>query len=534
MYLFHLITIWAFLLATAVSASYVLSPEDTYQGNTFFEKFNFFTAADPNAGFVQYLDQNTATNARLTSVNDAQQVYIGVDYENTYDVNGSRGRPSIRLETKKAYQYGLFVFDLAHMPANTCGKWSAFWTTNEQEWPRWGEIDIIENIHENNNTLEALHTTPGCSVAGNQISTQMTGKQTTYNCDGTATSSQYGAQGSGQGCVAENMSPNNYGRAFNDVGGGVYAMEWNSQAINIWNFNRNTIPQDLASGTPNPDGWGPPVFTTKQGSCPIDDHFKDQRVIIDSAFCGNWAGQDAFWQQTSCYKSDPAKYPTCSSYVAANPAAYKESYWLVNSLKVYQNRATSAPISPAPGSPAPMSPAPMSPAPMSPAPGSPAPMSPAPMSPAPGLPAQMSPALVSPAPGSPAPISPAPESSATESPNLPTIPDSSTSQIVTGVPASSTVSVAPLGTASVSGIPYPSANGSTPIYRPTATGSFYSTVASAVATKTPVLVGIDPSNDDESSIPTPKFETAGSSKSVKVGGSSAVALIAAIALGMAI
>lgn len=495
MYLFHLTTIWSFLFTIAVSASYVLSPEDTYQGNTFFEKFNFFTAADPNVGFVQYLDQNTATNARLTSVNDAQQVYIGVDYENTYDVNSSRGRPSIRLETKKSYQYGLFVFDLAHMPANTCGKWSAFWTTNEQEWPRWGEIDIIENIHENNNTLEALHTTPGCSVSGNQISTQMTGKQTTYNCDGTATSSQYGAQGSGQGCVAENMSPNNYGKAFNDVGGGVYAMEWNSQAINIWNFHRDNIPQDLSSGNPNPDNWGPPVFTTKQGSCTIDDHFKDQRVIIDSAFCGNWAGQDAFWQQTSCYKSDPAKYPTCNSYVAANPAAYKESYWLVNSLKVYQNSASSTP---APGSPAP--------------------------------------ALMSQVPESPNSVSPisdpaANHDSPSDSHNSSPLSDSSSSRDVL---VTSTAFVAPLGTASVSRLPYPNTNGSVPVYRPTATGTLYTTVASAVPTQTYSPEDIYPSNHDESSIPTPKFETAGSSKSVKVSGSSAVALIAALALGMAL
>ncbi|RKF56139.1 Endo-1,3-beta-glucanase [Erysiphe neolycopersici] len=533
MYFFQFTNIWVFLFATAVSASYVLSPEDTYQGHTFFEKFDFFTAADPNVGFVQYLDQNTATNARLVSVNDAQQVYIGVDYENTYDVNGSRGRPSIRLETKKNYQYGLFVFDLAHMPANTCGKWSAFWTTNKQDWPRWGEIDIIENIHENNNTLEALHTSPGCSVAGNQISTQMTGRQTTYNCDGKATSSQYGAQGSGQGCVAENMSPNNYGKAFNDVGGGVYAMEWNNQAINIWNFHRDNIPKDLASGNPNPEGWGPAVFTTKQGSCPIDDHFKDQIVVIDSAFCGNWAGQDAFWQQTSCYKSDPAKYPTCSSYVAANPAAYKESYWLVNSLKVYQKISSNASSTSAPMSPVPMAPAPMAPAPMAPAPMAPAPMAPAPMSPAPMSPVPMSPALMSPTLMSPTLMSPEPHNSPSDSPNSHPKLDNSISQVVTEVPLTSTEYVAPVGTASVSGMPYFNINGSVPNYRPTATGSLYTTVAS-IATQTPVSVDIELSDDDESSSPKPKFETAGSSKSVKARGSSAVALIAALALGMAI
>ncbi|RKF71255.1 Endo-1,3-beta-glucanase [Golovinomyces cichoracearum] len=342
MFVLSLTSLWAFLFAYKVSTSYVLSPDDVYQGNTFFDKFDFFTEIDPNLGFVQYEDRNTASNSKLINVNDAQQVYIGVDYQNTYNVNDARGRPSIRLETKKTYQYGLFVFDLSHMPANTCGKWSAFWTTNRQDWPRWGEIDIIENIHESNVTMEALHTSPGCSLAGNQISNQMTGRQKTYNCDGAATSSSYGPQSSGQGCVAENTNPNSYGTSFNEVGGGVYVMEWNNQAIKIWQFRHENVPQDLSAGSPNPSGWEKPVFSSAQGDCNIDEHFKDQRVIIDSAFCGNWAGQDVFWKETSCYKSDPAKYPTCNSYVANNPGAYKESYWLINSLKVYQNSATAS------------------------------------------------------------------------------------------------------------------------------------------------------------------------------------------------
>ncbi|CAD6499822.1 BgTH12-03928 [Blumeria graminis f. sp. triticale] len=337
----HTHSLFGLLAVTCTSttlSAYILSADDTYSGNSFFDKFNFYNNGDPNRGFVQYQDQNTAYNSKLISINQAQQAYIGVDSSNVLDLNSGRGRSSIRLETKKTYQYGLFVLDLAHMPSNTCGTWPAFWTTNDQDWPRWGEIDILENIHENNNTLEALHTSPGCTVAGNQKGNQMSGRQTTYNCDGAATSSPYGPQGSGQGCSADNTNPNNYGTSFNDNGGGIYAMEWNNQAISIWHFGRNNIPNDLSAGAPNPTGWGQPVFTTAQGSCNIDDHFKDQKVIIDNAFCGNWAGQDALWQQTSCYRSNPSQYPTCASYVAANPGAYKESYWLINSLRVYQNR----------------------------------------------------------------------------------------------------------------------------------------------------------------------------------------------------
>ena len=48
---------------------------------------------------------------------------MGVDYTNSYVVGVDRGRPSVRLESKKVYQYGLFVGDFAHMPASVCGTW---------------------------------------------------------------------------------------------------------------------------------------------------------------------------------------------------------------------------------------------------------------------------------------------------------------------------------------------------------------------------------------------------------------------------
>ncbi|TQS37549.1 hypothetical protein Golomagni_01971 [Golovinomyces magnicellulatus] len=496
MFILSLISLWAFLFAHKVTTSYVLSPDDVYQGNTFFDKFDFFTEIDPNLGFVQYEDRNTASNSKLINVNDAQQVYIGVDYQNTYNVNEARGRPSIRLETKKTYQYGLFVFDLSHMPANTCGKWSAFWTTNKQEWPRWGEIDIIENIHETNVTMEALHTSAGCSLAGNQISNQMTGTQKTYNCDGAATSSSYGSQSSGQGCVAENTNPNSYGTSFNEVGGGVYVMEWNNQAIKIWQFRHENVPQDLSAGSPNPSGWEMPVFSSAQGNCNIDEHFKDQRVIIDSAFCGNWAGQDVFWKETSCYKSDPAKYPTCNSYVANNPGAYKEAYWLINSLKVYQNSATTnTPHS------------------------------------------QVARTTDSQLPGSQTHKSGLLSEAASSTSNSEdSQPQLSTSSIL-GKQASSATSLQKDYSSTLSRIssasdipPFPS-NDSYPTYWPTATGSAAVPVESAFKTQT-MTPSLGVSGDTLAARPTSREETGSGSRAAFVSKRSSLALIFALVLGM--
>ena len=47
-------------------------------------------------------------------------------------------RNSIRLEGKQRFNRGLFIIDLRHMPAG-CGVWSAFWMTDEANWPVNGE-----------------------------------------------------------------------------------------------------------------------------------------------------------------------------------------------------------------------------------------------------------------------------------------------------------------------------------------------------------------------------------------------------------
>jgi beta-glucanase (GH16 family) len=55
----------------------------------------------------------------------------------------------VRLESKLKYTKGMFVADLFHMPEEACGVWPAFWTVNQVDsYPKWGEIDILENINE--------------------------------------------------------------------------------------------------------------------------------------------------------------------------------------------------------------------------------------------------------------------------------------------------------------------------------------------------------------------------------------------------
>ncbi|KAG9233715.1 glycoside hydrolase family 16 protein [Amylocarpus encephaloides] len=336
-------------VATVSASSYTLDASDQYSGSKFFDGFVFKSEPDPTEGYVQYSTQADAASTKygsklIDTVNGAS--YMGVDHTNTY-TEDQQGRPSVRIESKRFYNHGLFILDLAHMPASICGTWPAFWTYSRVNYPAQGEIDILENIHEKTASLNVLHTSPGFSVAGNNISKQQTNNQTTYSCDDNATSSPYGTQALKQGCTGTNSDPNSFGSTLNAAGGGVFAMEWTSDVIRVWNFDPKKVPSDVTAGKPEPSGWGLPSFTTAQGTGKIDDHFKDHRIVFDTSFCGLYAGQKGFWEETSCYKKDPVKFATCKSYVGANPEAYKDSYWLIKSLKVYQEtgEAPSVPAS---------------------------------------------------------------------------------------------------------------------------------------------------------------------------------------------
>ncbi|KAF7898415.1 hypothetical protein EAF00_004861 [Botryotinia globosa] len=324
-----------------VSATNKYTLVDDYAGTNFFDMFDFYTGADPTSGFVSYTSKEVAGNANselgvaLTKVENGQ-AYMGVDYVNVVIT----GRPSVRIESKETYTHGLIIADLAHMPASICGTWPAFWTVNTTNYPRYGEIDILGNINEKTVSLQTLHTEGGCYISGNQYSTQLKDNVTTYNCDDSATSSIFGAQDATSACSGTNSDPNSYGTTFNKNGGGVYAMQWTSDVIRMWNFGPDAIPADITAGTPDPSTWDLPAFTTEGGVCNIDGLFANHKIIFDTTFCGGSAGKTGFWQETTCY--DAEKYPTCDSYVGANPEAYKEAYWLINSVKVYQNDTLAA------------------------------------------------------------------------------------------------------------------------------------------------------------------------------------------------
>jgi len=198
--------------------------------------------------------------------------------------------------------------------------WPAFWTFGPN-WPSSGEIDIIEGVNQNTVDTITLHTSAGCSMntAGSMAGTTLV---TADNCNAGSDAST--------GCGVSTSNTQGYGTGFNNIGGGVYAMEWTSSAISIWFFPRSAIPLDITASIPDPTGWGTPTTVFTGNTCDIDAAFANHNIIFDTTFCGDWAGE--VWSSGSC----ASVADTCNDYVSANPGAFSEAYWLINSVKVYQ------------------------------------------------------------------------------------------------------------------------------------------------------------------------------------------------------
>ncbi|KAJ6119251.1 hypothetical protein N7523_003531 [Penicillium sp. IBT 18751x] len=304
------------LFAHLSAAGYTLHA-DYGTDDSFFNGFDFYTDKDPTDGYVSYVDQSTASSNGLISTGGGS-VYIGVDHSNT----ASSGRQSVRLQSTQTYTHGLVILDLEHMPGSVCGTWPAFWMLGNN-WPNNGEIDIIEGVSTASTNQMTLHTSDGCSINDSGFS----GSLTTGNCYVEAS-----GQSPNSGCAIQGSDTQGYGDGFNQAGGGVYATEWTSDAINIYFFSNSSVPSDITSGNPDPSGWGTPAASF--AGCDIDSHFSELQIVFDITFCGNWAGD--MWSSSSCssYAS------TCNDYVANNPSAFEQTYWEINSLKVYQDSSS--------------------------------------------------------------------------------------------------------------------------------------------------------------------------------------------------
>ena len=301
-----------------------------YTGQAFYDSFDFFSGEDPSGSFVKYVDLDTANESGLAGyVSNAafnDPIYLGVDDKSITP----NGRSSTRVEGKDWFNHSLIIADIIHMPFG-CGVWPAFWLLGQgAPWPSAGEIDIIEGINNNSVNTMALHSDADITVS-NLTSSDMKGRFTSLDC-------QVGS--SNVGCAAQS-SWKNYGADFNAHGGGVVVTEVSNNAVQIWSFPRDNIPQDILDGVPDPHhgsngSWGPPEVKFVSNGSSFDEHFFNLQPIFNIALCGSWA--ESVWNTT---EECASLAPSCQSYVAHNPAAFANAFWAIGSLLVYEPTNTS-------------------------------------------------------------------------------------------------------------------------------------------------------------------------------------------------
>jgi len=288
---------------------------DAYQGENFFDGWNFYSQADPTGGLVTFETQKQAEQNGLAYIRSDGIAVMKVD--NATHLKSGQPRKSVRISTKKSYGRSLIVLDAYSIP-HGCAVWPAFWTTSSaKRWPAGGEIDIIEGVNTQVGNQMTLHTKTGCRLDTNAA---FTGQVVGTNCAASANGNA--------GCGVLNNAPNSFGHGFNTNNGGIYATLILNSGVSIWHFPRGSIPQDLLNDDPNPSGWGTPSAFWASSSCPAGEFIDtSQQIIFDITLCGDWAGNSNVYQQSGC--------PGSCAAAVANPANFNDAHWHVASVKVY-------------------------------------------------------------------------------------------------------------------------------------------------------------------------------------------------------
>ena len=139
------------------------------------------------------------------------------------------------------------------------------------DWPKQGEIDIIEGVNAQSRNAMALHTESDCVIAPNG---SFSGIINTVNCNVDAAD-----QPKNVGCRVDAVDDGTFGAGFNAQSGGVYVMQWTASAVKVWMFPRKSIPNDLnPATTPDPGGWTLPMASFA-GGCNMADLIQNQKLV---------------------------------------------------------------------------------------------------------------------------------------------------------------------------------------------------------------------------------------------------------------
>jgi len=294
---------------------------DHYSAEDFMNEslWKYFTEPDPTGGQTNYLSNADAAMAGLAYVQNGQAI-LAVDSKN--DLPLGANRDSVRITSTKEYNGGLFIADFAAM-AYGCAVWPAYWSVGNN-WPFDGEIDIIEGVNLKPANQYTLHTGPDsdCVLVTNLSTTSgsapYTGHVLGTECDS--------SNGHDAGCAFLDPSNTSFGQDFNMAGGGIFAHLWDSSGLQMWHFVRDSIPEDIQNGQPDPSSWSTPVAFWSSLGCDFASDLQNQHLIINTALGGGWASSD--YPNSGC----PG---TCSDQTAVGKN-FVDAKWVINNISVYE------------------------------------------------------------------------------------------------------------------------------------------------------------------------------------------------------
>lgn len=265
---------------------YTLSKSN--RGSNFYSDgfWEFWTAADPTHGSVQYVSEANAVQQGLIGITDSGAAFARASNAN---LPANTNRPSVRFQSSQAYDEALVIFDVAKMPVGAA-TWPALWTCGPN-WPNYGEIDVLENIGvTGQGSFSNLVSVHMGSTSPNEASpSSFSGKVLGSNCD-----TNYGQGKNGCQIYDTNNKGPSWGINFNNNGGGVWALQFGQGAgVKVWFWGRGQVPNEISNPRSTPgilstSDWGEPMANFQ--SDVIDSNLRQQNIVLDITIGGDWAG----------------------------------------------------------------------------------------------------------------------------------------------------------------------------------------------------------------------------------------------------
>lgn len=274
--------------------------------SAFTNGFSFSTGVW-NGGSATYVNQSVAVaQGVLADVGGA--VWMGTKIV-------ANERISVRLNSRRRYTGGVWVFDVAHVPIG-CGAWPALWMINAAG----DEVDVLENINVRGGYTNFHTNVPGCvSPSIDQVASRLPN----------ATRCTIGETlpGAYKGCISS-LPTGTFDASFNSGGGGIFVLDMtDASMVDIYRVGTNVPVGDTLDLSSIKGSSEKPLVRFDHSRC-NGRMFEEMQLVINLNLCGGWASGD-FEGAGGCFVVGK----TCKEFVLMD--GITEAYWAFRDIRWY-------------------------------------------------------------------------------------------------------------------------------------------------------------------------------------------------------